>query len=86
MKPRRITILKLMVAVAIVGFLAAKWAEVERRRKEYSIYRRYHGAMRAKLGGPSPAILDYHRRMSEKHWSDARYPWFLVMPDPPEPE
>jgi hypothetical protein len=75
-----------MVAVAIVGFLAAKWAEVERRRKEHSIYQRYHSAMRAKLMGPSPAISDYHRRMAEKHWSASGYPWFLVAPDPPEPE
>ena len=85
MKPSKITIRRLMVAVAIVGFLAAKWAEVERRRKEYSIYRRYQSAMRAKLGGPSPALSGYHRRMAEKNWS-ACYPWLPVPPDLPEPE
>ena len=30
--------------------------------------------------------LDYYRRLRQKYEHAARYPWFLVAPDPPEPE
>jgi hypothetical protein len=31
-------------------------------------------------------VACYHRRLSEKYARLARYPWLVVLPDPPPPE
>jgi hypothetical protein len=96
----RFTVRRLMVAVAIVALACGVAAELLRRHWQFAKIARDHSEIflaRAasegfppvpltKIWYPRTAKTAWHAEMSIKYQKAARYPWFPVAPDPPEPK
>ena len=91
----RFTVRRLMVAVAIVAFLAfvaGLAIEGKRRADEYGREADRIGAELMRLGQYKqdlPSVQARQARLGKlflKYSRAARYPWLPVAPDPPEPE
>jgi hypothetical protein len=95
----RFTVRRPIVAVAVVGILLGVGIEGERRRERFEsrikphrdklltlVVSAYSNAAIEHYSEPDKRKYYYHYLMVAKyHWA-ARYPWFPVWPDPPEPE
>jgi hypothetical protein len=93
MKLPRVTVRRLMIAVAVVGLIAGSLIERGRRFREMA-------DRHWKLWLENPASVvdsrapdeaqarqsEHHRAMGEKYRYAARYPWLPVAPDTPEPD
>jgi hypothetical protein len=90
MKMPRLTVRRLMIAVAILGSMFAGWSLMARRAATYREISAYHAEAWGRIdttGTPeADARVDWHRAMAEKYRDAARYPWLPVATDPPEPE
>lgn len=87
----RSTVRRMMVAVAFVGLAFGAYLACRVRAERFQDSARWHRVRHVALvigGGdesPSLARLEWHKAMAEKYDRAARYPWFPVAPDPPEP-
>jgi hypothetical protein len=87
MKLPRITVRRLMVAVAIFGIMAGGGVEARRRHDRFLAVAERHWW--ATLTWPlrlDPREFEWHRAMQAKYERAARYPWLPVAPDTPVPE
>jgi hypothetical protein len=83
----RLTIRRLMVAVAIAGVLIAGWVEVGRRCvRSLAIADHHSWGADSAIGFISRGKIAWHGEMQAKYERAARYPWLPVSPDPPEPK
>jgi hypothetical protein len=87
----RFTVRRMMVAVAIAGAFLAGLALGE-RREHYNLMARNHAAAGEyfrSIAGTSPtgfaARIALRDELKRKWENAARYPWFPVTPDPPDP-
>jgi hypothetical protein len=96
----RLTVRRLIVAVAVVGIAFGSSVVLWRRAEKFRRLAADHGMQRVrvkdgqegsmwfKLDGDtsSPARDGWRRALAEKYDRAARYPFLPVGPDPPEPE
>jgi hypothetical protein len=87
----RITVRRLMVAVAIIGSALGITIERSERFRWIAIH---HRAWVPKHVPPIKPfgmedkdwrLIEWHELMARKYAHAARYPWLPVAPDPPEP-
>ena len=90
MKLPRLTIRRLMVAVAVVAAPLACGAWAARRAATFREISAYHALEWSRIDTTGTQEVDaraeWHRAMEMKYRDAARYPWLPVAPDPPEPE
>ena len=95
----RITVRRLMVAVALLAAVLGLGVESKRRQERFAALAAYHaGFYRGSIfigGTPEDSKefhawlisdFDWHATMAEKYRLAARYPFLPVLPDPPEPK
>jgi hypothetical protein len=96
----RVTVRRLMIAVAVVGIVLGPLVYLGQRSRRFGQISRVHvramsdGAIEAaklkRRGDPRAKLAyaraDYHQAMWLKYFHAARYPWLPVEPDPPVPE
>jgi hypothetical protein len=100
--PVRITIARMMAAVAIIALLLGAVA-ILRHRAHFQRLADFHAQaarqIRPERGGiigpdgaythlalADPRFANYHQDMAGKYQRAARKPWLPVAPDPPEPK
>jgi hypothetical protein len=94
MRLPRLTIRRLMIAIALVGALLTlvlnfpDWADGRRTRFGRTGFEHAgkYVALSRMPSGANARLLKYHDYMRRKYHLAYRYPWIPVLPDPPEPE
>jgi hypothetical protein len=83
----RFTVRRLMVVVAILGFVLGSSRWMRQRSMAYRKIAEYHSDMMIpfSLSERSSRNRAYHGAMVEKYLRAAGRPWFPVEPDPPNP-
>ncbi len=86
----RFTVLRLLVAVAIIG--SALGITIQRSERFRWIAAGHRGAVPMlppikPIGMPDKdwRLFEWHQSMARKYEYAARHPWLPVAPDPPEP-
>ena len=97
----RLTVRRLMVAVAVVALCLTAWSYWDRRDEryfEFAVKAMSHTtlAVAYETGRPigslrerarvNPRKAAYHAALARKYEYAASRPWLPVLPDPPEPE
>ncbi len=94
----RLTVRRMMVAIAVAGTLLGVGIELMRRRERFLAISEVHVGYAGLEGtlvitGEGPAYVGlrtekgrWHELMRRKYDYYARHPWLPVPPDPPEPE